>query len=149
MKLVIVTQFRENYGAHNWDGFGDCPQGWKNKGGEIFVMDISLDELNSIDFEEPAVIRELIPLIEYATDYSTEDVIDWHFADDHDEIGMEWEVPFVITRQNDGSFLCTRYTRAELHWTGNWEGMETTYTMGNAGEHINPTCVYIEAGEVA
>jgi hypothetical protein len=26
----------ENYGAHDWDGEGECPQHWKFKGGEDF-----------------------------------------------------------------------------------------------------------------
>ena len=26
MKLHIVTQVEENYGAHDWDGKGLCPQ---------------------------------------------------------------------------------------------------------------------------
>ena len=33
MMLVIRTQYMENYGAHNWDGTGECPQYWKMKGG--------------------------------------------------------------------------------------------------------------------
>jgi hypothetical protein len=33
MLLIIDTQYRENYGAHDWDGEGECPQRWKNKGG--------------------------------------------------------------------------------------------------------------------
>ena len=37
MKLVIYTQFRENYGAHDWDGEGECPQRWKYKGGDTYV----------------------------------------------------------------------------------------------------------------
>ncbi len=36
MKLHIVTQYMENYGAHDWDGTGECPQYWKFKGGEDF-----------------------------------------------------------------------------------------------------------------
>ena len=36
MKLHILTQYMENYGAHNWDGEGECPQYWKMKGGEDF-----------------------------------------------------------------------------------------------------------------
>ena len=31
--LVIRTQIHENYGAHDWDGTGECPQYWKAKGG--------------------------------------------------------------------------------------------------------------------
>ncbi len=48
--LVALTQFRENYGAHDWDGEGSCPDYWKNKGGNEFVVirDIFQPELNAI-----------------------------------------------------------------------------------------------------
>jgi hypothetical protein len=36
MKLHITTQYMENYGAHDWDGTGTCPQYWKFKGGEDY-----------------------------------------------------------------------------------------------------------------
>ena len=36
MKLHIVTQVEENYGAHDWDGTGSCPQRWKFKGGQDY-----------------------------------------------------------------------------------------------------------------
>lgn len=39
MKLVIITQLRENYGAHDWDGTGSVPQYWKNKGGSQYIVD--------------------------------------------------------------------------------------------------------------
>ena len=32
MKLHIVTQVEENYGAHDWDGTGACPQVLENEG---------------------------------------------------------------------------------------------------------------------
>jgi len=32
-RLVLKTQYRENYGAHAWDGVAPCPQYWKSKGG--------------------------------------------------------------------------------------------------------------------
>jgi hypothetical protein len=31
MKLLITTQYMENYGAHDWNGEGACPQYWKMK----------------------------------------------------------------------------------------------------------------------
>lgn len=37
-KLLITTQVYENYGAHDWDGVGDCPQYWKAKGGNDYVI---------------------------------------------------------------------------------------------------------------
>lgn len=36
MKLMITTQIQENYGAHDWDGTGTCPQYWKFKGGNDY-----------------------------------------------------------------------------------------------------------------
>ena len=37
-KLLITTQVYENYGAHDWDGAGACPQYWKAKGGSDYVV---------------------------------------------------------------------------------------------------------------
>ena len=37
-KLLITTQVYENYGAHDWDGQGECPQYWKAKGGNDYVV---------------------------------------------------------------------------------------------------------------
>ena len=37
-KLLITTQVYENYGAHDWDGVGQCPQYWKAKGGSDYVV---------------------------------------------------------------------------------------------------------------
>ena len=45
MKLHIVTQYMENYGAHDWDGEGECPQYWKMKGGQDYFM--ALDGYNA------------------------------------------------------------------------------------------------------
>ena len=38
MKLLITTQVYENYGAHDWDGVGECPSYWKPKGGSDYVV---------------------------------------------------------------------------------------------------------------
>jgi hypothetical protein len=44
MKLHIITQYMENYGAHDWDGEGECPQYWKMKGGEdYFILNVDSD----------------------------------------------------------------------------------------------------------
>ena len=36
--IVVNCQYRENYGAHQWDGEGKCPQYWKCKGGISFIV---------------------------------------------------------------------------------------------------------------
>jgi hypothetical protein len=38
MQIHIITQVCENYGAHDWDGDGQCPQYWKNKGGDEYIV---------------------------------------------------------------------------------------------------------------
>ena len=38
MNVEVSTQIRENYGAHEWDGNGECPQYWKSKGGEDYII---------------------------------------------------------------------------------------------------------------
>ena len=40
MLLLITTQTQENYGAHDWDGKGECPQYWKFKGGQDYKFDL-------------------------------------------------------------------------------------------------------------
>ena len=43
--LLITTQILENYGAHAWDGRGVCPQQWKAKGiNDYVVKGVELDE---------------------------------------------------------------------------------------------------------
>jgi hypothetical protein len=48
MKLHITTQCMENYGAHDWDGEGECPQYWKFKGGNDYMV-ANVDECDMID----------------------------------------------------------------------------------------------------
>lgn len=44
VRVFVSTQIRENYGAHCWDGKGECPQYWKSKGGhEYLVAEIVCD----------------------------------------------------------------------------------------------------------
>ena len=42
--LVALTQIRENYGAHSWDGKDTCPEYWKNKGGNEYVVMKNLNQ---------------------------------------------------------------------------------------------------------
>ena len=63
--LVIQTQHKENYGAHNWDGTGECPQHWKFKGGNTyFVSDLTSKQINKI-------AQGGIPTLEKLIDFTT------------------------------------------------------------------------------
>jgi hypothetical protein len=80
MKLLITTQVYENYGAHDWDGAGECPQYWKAKGGSDYVIR-DFDPLRYA----PGVIVDLVrPKIESDSEYFREHIIDWSVeADDY------------------------------------------------------------------
>ena len=36
--IWATYQYMENYGAPSWDGKGECPQYWKNKGGHYMLL---------------------------------------------------------------------------------------------------------------
>ncbi len=75
MMLVIRTQYMENYGAHDWDGEGACPQYWKFKGGsEYKVLDVPLN----IDYSK--VVADAG--VERNDDYCREYILDWSIESD-------------------------------------------------------------------
>ncbi len=95
MKVVITTQYMENYGAHDWDGEGSCPQYWKCKGGSTYVVpNLSQEEADSFDKES------VLPLIEYSSEYSKEYVIGVSVHADDEVVCDSWESPVIISKQN-------------------------------------------------
>lgn len=108
MKIVITTQYMENYGAHDWDGEGKCPQYWKSKGGDIYVIE-NLTQAQAEDFLENK-IQKLYELIEYSNEGSKEFVIGTSIAEDTTVIHDEWETPNIIKVEND-IFTVSRITK--------------------------------------
>jgi hypothetical protein len=79
MKLLITTQVYENYGAHDWDGKGECPSYWKAKGG----MDYVVKKFRDINRATEAVMI-LRAQVEQSNEYFRESIIDWEIvADDY------------------------------------------------------------------
>lgn len=75
MMLVIRTQYMENYGAHDWDGVGECPQYWKMKGGsEYKVTGVPLN----IDYQEVVAMAG----VEKDNQYCREYILDWSMEED-------------------------------------------------------------------
>ena len=75
MMLVIRTQFMENYGAHDWDGTGECPQYWKMKGGsEYKITNVPLN----IDYQEVVSMAN----VERDNEYCREYILDWSLESD-------------------------------------------------------------------
>ena len=96
MKLLITTQNHENYGAHDWDGVGECPQYWKAKGGSDYVVKNFTNFNNTTE-----VVMALRGQIEEDSEYFRSSIIDWEVvADDHltefeqDQLNYEGKIRF-------------------------------------------------------
>ena len=78
--LVIQTQYRENYAAHNDDyEHGVSEAHWKFKGGSTyFVTDLTPGQINKIAQDG---IPTLTKLIEYSNEASEEYILDWEIRD--------------------------------------------------------------------
>ena len=81
MKLMITTQIQENYGAHDWDGTGACPQYWKFKGGNDYSYQLGRLYLNSVITE---LVEAFRGQIECDNEGFREHIIGWSVeADDY------------------------------------------------------------------
>ena len=76
MKLHIQTQVYENYGAHDWDGEGECPQYWKAKGGNDYMVPKVKN-----DTEATAAVMCLREQIEESNYAFRENIIGWNLVD--------------------------------------------------------------------
>ena len=78
MKLLISTQVHENYGAHDWDGTGECPQYWKAKGGSDYVI----KRFKGGDEEAVKAIFCLRSQIESDDEFYRESILSWNIVGD-------------------------------------------------------------------
>ena len=78
MKLVISTQVYENYGAHDWDGTGECPQYWKAKGGSDYVI----KRFKGGDEEAVKAIFCLRTQIESDDEFYRQSILSWNIVGD-------------------------------------------------------------------
>ncbi len=111
MKLVIETQYMENYGAHDWDGQGECPQYWKMKGGDSYMV-----ENCPVDVDVQEVIAMLGQEVEWSEVGSRSYVVATHFeADDYlseferSQLEYEGSIAYPAPRV-DYSDVVARYT---------------------------------------
>ena len=118
-KLVIQTQHRENYGAHDWDGEGECPQYWKFKGGNTYVVrNLTSQHINKIAQHG---IPTLTLLIEFRSEAFEEYILHWEIVEDSAKecedwdsvIEFEWKIDRWICQrlQNNDQF---GYMRREI-----------------------------------
>ena len=85
MKLVIETQYMENYGAHDWNGVGECPQYWKMKGGYTYVIENVENYIKGGEFFDrrcEMIVDGLRLKLETSTEYMREYIIGWNVRPD-------------------------------------------------------------------
>jgi len=94
-KLVIQTQHRENYAAHNEDFVpGVSDNYWKFKGGNTYVVEaLSSQAINKI---AQGGIPTLTALIEDRNESFEEYIIDYEIVEDGAVVCEEWESPIVM-----------------------------------------------------
>lgn len=109
MKYVIQTQYRENYGAHDWDGEGECPQYWKFKGGDTYIFDVSLEQA-----QDPAFYEQIESAVTTKSYAQEEYIIGSQLIDDIDYVESDhvepWETPTYYMPLADGGFEGLRIT---------------------------------------
>ena len=102
-KLLITTQVYENYGAHDWDGTGECPQYWKAKGGNDYVVK-KFKDLNKVT----ETVMALRSQIECDNQGFRETIIGWEI------VGDKYLTEFEQSQLDyEGSI---RYPAKELAW---------------------------------
>jgi hypothetical protein len=101
MKLVIYTQFEENYGAHDWDGEGACPQYWKPKGGDVYVV----ENLEWADHLGSDIRNNICSILNKSDDYTRQWVISSSFEDNDSFPWSEWDDPIYLDRAENGYWL--------------------------------------------
>ena len=95
-KLVINTQHKENYGAHDWDGKGECPQYWKFKGGTTYVLP------NFKDFDNVGkVVARLAAFIESSSDGFQEYILGYEVMPHSEKSSESWETETQIFIDGD------------------------------------------------
>ena len=128
-RLVIQTQIYENYGAHNWDGKGECPQYWKAKGGNEYQTPGDYRITETTEANERKVLERYRHMIErkscgyheyiigvnwYAPNEETpdermrRDFIEWGYKDS----GPSWK---MLTPETELDYAWAQHDTVEDH----------------------------------
>ena len=107
MKAIVQTQHMENYGAHDWDGQGECPQYWKPKGGSTYIFNCSIEDNVNPDWwtrVEASCTSKSDYFQEFFVGETVVDDIDFRVSD----YCADWDAPYYGTIKDDRvSFHCT------------------------------------------
>ena len=126
-KLVIQTQYKENYAAHNEDYVHGVSEAyWKFKGGSTYVLPNCGSDLDLADIE-----ATVSPYITSSNEFVEEYIIDTYVTDSTTKVCEEWETVTEFRPMENGSVYFMKvtdnreygYLRSEIlqrieTWTG-------------------------------
>ena len=135
MKLVIYTQYAENYGDE------DKPY-WKMKGGDTYVVE-NLTQSQVTKIQEQGV-PTLKALIEYKNPMSEEYIIGFNVVPDSTSICEEWETPTKLSWLNSRWAALKVEENNELScWNPKIERRIQTWDLMMQGQRENYNCVFV------
>ena len=132
IRIVFATQYLENYGAHDWDGEGECPQYWKPKGGSTYVVPCTPEQLADVEWYnavENGIAKRNDYEQEYILDVKVVDAIDFVESDYVDF----WEAPINVHVSIGGDLLMEQH---QLNFTNEVVGIRRW--LQNAEEGMFP-----------
>ena len=146
--LVINTQYRENYAAHD-DNYehGVSEAHWKYKGGSTyFVTDLTSEQINKIAQKG---IPTLSKLIEYSNPASEEYILDWEIrdlgknGDGKGPICEPWETPVQFFYENGWKCRTHHTPHPEYtHYASGITGKAEQWTPGVGNTRNDYQCQY-------
>ena len=94
MKLVIQTQHKENYAAHDEDYVhGVSEPYWKLKGGSTYI--VPSYEFASVEVTQNAV-DNLEAMFCFSNECAEEYVLGWSIREDSSRVCEDWETPTMV-----------------------------------------------------
>lgn len=136
-KLVIATQFSENYGSHDWDGKGACPQHWKMKGGSTYVVygiTPAMEERIA-----HAGIPTLTSLVTFRNEYAAEEILNMSIVDKNESVVAEWEHEIVLSYDRTIGAWRANIEREPYMPQDDFDMISESWVMDTAGDRVEGT----------
>ena len=110
LNLIIQTQYKENYAAHNEDYVhGVSESYWKFKGGSTYLI-TDVDFLNTEYLTD--LVKQTAFIHSYENEAAMEYVLEWELIDEND-IGKHiehWESPYILEKNEKGQWTSKKVT---------------------------------------
>ena len=138
MKLVITTQYLENYAPT-----GSAPY-WKAKGGEVYVIrNLTWDQIDRI---EANGIPTLPSLIEYSNECSREYILNTAIVENDGYECESWESVIELSYDRvERCWTASRTTHRDECWTDGIDYKVESWLPRSGGKRKGYTCAYYGA----